>query len=73
MTTASLKRLYAHQKSKGDREKKFLVLARLSKYVPANHSEEMKCVKGKSQRHTFQSLTIRGKGTGRDEGRENSL
>jgi len=57
-------------------EVKSLVLVWLSKCVPANHSEEMKNVEGrkekkkKSQRHTFQSLTIRGKG--KEQGGENS-
>ncbi len=52
---------------------KSLVLVRLSKCVPANHSEEMKNMEGKkkSQRHTFQSLTIRG--MGKEQGGENSL
>lgn len=56
-------------------EVKSLVLVRLSKCVPANHSEEMKKRGGekrkKSQRHTFQSLTIRG--MGKEQGGENSL
>lgn len=51
------------------REVKFLVLVRLSKCVPANHSEEMKNVEGKKKKSMTHFSKFDNKRDGKGAGR----